>query len=177
MGFFSYHLKKDDYAIPWQFVSLATVSAATFFSVFALGIAFCCRALNPIFSMVVDVLLWLLWGVAGGALGRGLAPNLMKQCNLSQWGNKQGVTVCHMYKNVFAFVVVGWVTLLCSFILGAYARSRSGPKYVPANPKSLQQTTAYTPSTQVGQTAGKDAPYGAGGTYKPQDHGNPSYYT
>ena len=57
--------------------------------------------------------------------------------------------------------------MICGVILASSVRRRaSSHKYQPANPASLQQTTAYTPQSGIGQTS---VPYGQGGTYKPHD--------
>jgi len=170
MVFFGYHLKKDSYPIPWQFITLAAVSAVSLLSVFVLGISFCCRALNPIFAMIVETLLSLSWAFGAGFLGKGMGGNLVRSCSV--WRSKQGMAVCHLYKTIFAFCVLGWFSMICGLVLSSSVRRKaSSHKYQPANPNSLQQTTAYAPQSGIGQTS---VPYGQGGTYKPHD-GNPTY--
>lgn len=165
MVFFGYHLKKDDYPIPWQFFSLAALSAVSLLSVFALGISFCCRALNPLFAMILEIILSLLWAFGAGILGKGMGGNTIRSCKV--WRTSQGIVVCHLYKTLFAFCILGWFSMICGLILSSSVRRKaSSHKYQPANPASLQQTTAYTPQSGIGQTS---VPYGQGGTYKAHD--------
>lgn len=57
--------------------------------------------------------------------------------------------------------------MVCGVILASSVRKRaSSHKYQPANPTSLQQTTAYHPQSNIGKTS---VPYGQGGTYKAQE--------
>lgn len=170
MVFFGYHLKKDNYTIPWQFFSLAALAAVSFLSVFVLGISFCCRALNPLFSMILETILSLLWAFGAGILGKGMGGNTVRSCKV--WRTTQGMVVCHLYKTLFAFCILGWFSMICGLILASSVRRKaSSHKYQPANPASLQQTTAYTPQSGIGQTS---VPYGQGGTYKAHD-GNATY--
>lgn len=165
MAFFSYHLRKDNYQIPWQFFSLATLSAISLLSVFTLGVSFCCRALNPLFAMILESILSLLWAFGAGVLGKGMGGNTIRSCKV--WRSKQGMVVCHLYKTLFAFCILGWFAMICGVILASSVkRKASSHKYQPANPVSLQQTTAYTPQSGIGQTS---VPYGQGGTYKAHD--------
>lgn len=170
MAFFAYHLKKDNYEIPWQFISLAALAAISLLTVFVFGISFCCRALNPLFSMIIEGILSLFWAFGAGILGKGMAGNIIRSCSI--WRSKQGMVVCHLYKTIFAFCILAWFAMICGVILASSVRRRaSSHKYQPANPASLQQRTAYTPQTAIGQTS---VPYGQGGTYKPHD-GNATY--
>jgi hypothetical protein len=164
-GFFIFHLKKDHYQIPWQFAALAALGVLTITNVVATTIFFCCRALNPIAVMIIDTLLSLLWAFSAGAIGKGMGKNTIRGCGI--WKTTQGMAVCHLFKTVFAFTILGWFAMVCSITIASGVRKRaSSHKYQPANPTSLNQTTAYTPQSQIGQTA---APYGQGGTYKAQD--------
>lgn len=165
MVFFSYHLKKDNYHIPWQFISLAILSGISLLSVFTVGILFCCRSLNALFAMILESVLSLLWAFGTGILGKGMGGNTIRSCKT--WRSSQGIIVCHLYKTLFAFCILGWFSMICGVILASSVRRRaSSHKYQPANPASLQQTTAYTPQSGIGQTS---VPYGQGGTYKAHD--------
>jgi len=126
MVFFSYHLRKDNFTIPWQFISLAALvndpshlnlwgnkltvyfpqSAISLFSVFALGLFFCCGVLNTLFAMILESVLSLLWAFGTGILGKGMGGNTIRSCKA--WRSSQGIVVCHLYKTLFAFCILGW---------------------------------------------------------------------
>lgn len=165
MGFFAYHLHKDKYAIPWQFASLFALSSVSLIVVFGMGIAFCCRGLNALAAMIVEAIISLFWAFGAGAIGKGMGGNITRSCG--DWQATEGIVVCHLFKVIFAFCILGWFFFVCSVILASSVRRRAGAhKYQPANPASLQQTTAYAPQSGLGQTS---VPYGQGGHYKAQD--------
>lgn len=172
MALFAYHLKKDNYPIPWQFLSLAVISVLSLFNVLVTTVLFCCRALNPLFVMTVEVILSILWAFCAGALGKGMGGNIVRSCAL--WKTVQGITVCHLFKSVFSFTLICWFAMVCGALVAAGVRRRqSAHKYEPANPASLQQqNTAYTPHSGIIKT---NVPYGQGGTYKGAEDNAPSY--
>ncbi|KAF8456078.1 hypothetical protein BDZ91DRAFT_667285 [Kalaharituber pfeilii] len=106
MGFFAFQLRNDHYPIPWQFISLAALSALSLLCVFVLGVFFCCRALNPMAAMVIEILLSILWAFGAGILGKGMGGNIIRACGV--WRTPQGIAVCHLFKTVFAFCILGW---------------------------------------------------------------------
>jgi len=170
MIFFGYHLRKDGYSIPWQFILITALGALTFLTVFVLGISFCCRALNPLFTLITESILSILWALGAGVLGKGMGGNTIRSCSV--WRTKEGMAVCHLFKTTFAFCILSWFAMICGILLASSVRRKATfHKYQPANPTSLKQTTSYTPKSTVGQTS---LPYGQGGTYKAHDN-NPNY--
>jgi len=163
MAFFGYNLKKDNYPIPWQFAFLLVIGALTFLTVFGMAISFCCRSLNPLFTLITESILSILWAMGAGVLGKGMGGNTIRSCSI--WRTQAGMAVCHLFKTTFAFCILSWFAMICGILLASSVRRKATfHKYQPApNPK---QATSYTPQSTTGQTS---LPYGQGGTYKAQD--------
>jgi hypothetical protein len=176
-GYFNYYLLKDKYQIPWEFIALDVVAAITFFNIFGSVFALCLGRLSLLAMMIVDGILSLFWALAFGALARAMGKTALERCDVYNWGNDDGIRVCHMYKALLGFTALSWMLHLGSFSFASIIRSRiRRHAYALApNPTNLRsQKTSYLSSssdisygspappvytTAPDYAAGKDAHY------------------
>lgn len=108
----------------------------------------CCFRLSPIFNLVLNVPLLILWIVSVALLGWNIIGTLSHSCSISNWGNDDGVMVCQQYKAMFAFVIFGVLAQIGAIVVdvrarvaqnrsGTYAKMRDSTSDVKLEPYSL----------------------------------------
>jgi hypothetical protein len=159
-GYFNYYLLQDGYQIPWEFITLEFVAALTLFNIFSTAFLLCLGRLNFLALMIVDGVLSLCWALVFGILARAMGKTTFETCDVYNWGNSDGIRVCHMYKMLFAFTVLSWAFHLGSFSFASIMRSRQKKHaYAPApNPANLRSQKSSYPSPNSGITYGSSAP-------------------
>lgn len=144
--FFCIELKNEGYKIPWTFLIVSglpsgfpsslliasKVLAASLFTLIWLLFTLlihCCGRLSPIFNILLNIPLFLLWLVGAGLLAWGIYGTLSHSCTKVNWGNDDGIMICQEYKALFSFVVFGTLSQIALVVLDVRARitqTRSG---------------------------------------------------
>jgi len=165
MVYFIVNLIKDHFGIPYEFILLVAVAIVSLINVFGTTVAKCCGALSPGFALALDFISLAGYAVAFGLLTHGMGATVFGSCMAGAWGAEggDGVWICKLYKAAWAFALGGVVFFLSSVALDVHAlRKNANHKYVPANPKSMQQTKTYAQPDYSQNTS-----YGSGGLNGP----------
>ncbi|KAF2472337.1 uncharacterized protein BDR25DRAFT_302579 [Lindgomyces ingoldianus] len=112
MSYFLWELKHDHYRLPWTFLLLLTVSLLTIFALTATIVLHCCCGLNPILNLVLNSVLAILWTLGFALLSWWSSGTLSHVCNRKNWDNETGVSICRIYKALFAFSLLGFLSTL-----------------------------------------------------------------
>ncbi|KAL1306054.1 hypothetical protein AAFC00_004180 [Neodothiora populina] len=118
MSFFMYHLSHDHWGTPWTFIVLATVSLLTTACLVLTIMLHCFRGLSPTFNLTLNSCLSLLWALGFSMLSYfAWATTLTHSCSLEHWDTGLGVTVCRIYKAVYSFSLIGFISTLAALFL------------------------------------------------------------
>lgn len=100
----------------------------------------CCGRLSPIFNMLLNIPLFIVWLCGSGLLAWGIYGTLSHSCTKVNWGNDDGIMVCQEYKALFSFAVFGTISQIALIVLDVRARvkqTRSGT-YAKMNDVKLE---------------------------------------
>ncbi|EME49564.1 hypothetical protein DOTSEDRAFT_49802 [Dothistroma septosporum NZE10] len=120
MSYFIWHLTHDHWQTPWTFVLL---TSASLFSIAALSITIllhCCVGLNPRLNLGVNGVLLVLWGLSWCLLTWYMSGTLANMCDVEHWNEEVGIMVCRIYKALFTFTLLGFVSTIAAFVLDIY---------------------------------------------------------
>lgn len=109
LSFFVYQLNNDDFKIPWTFLVLLGVALLSLLTFTVTLVLHFCHSLSPLFNLVINVFLLILWIVGLSLLGWNMAGTLGHVCNATNWGSEAGIMVCRIYKALFTFALFGHV--------------------------------------------------------------------
>lgn len=123
-GYFNYNLDADGYPIPWEFITVEAISGLTYLNIIVTTILLFINKLSPLVMMVSDGLLALMWVLSFSMLSRAMGRTTAQACDIANWGSKAGITICHLYKCLFAFVLLGWVMHLISTVFASSVRQK-----------------------------------------------------
>jgi len=145
MFYFIYHLTHDHWNTPWTFIFFTAASLITIVALCTTILLHCCFGLNPRFNLVINAVLFLLWGAGFGMLSWWANSTIFHQCNTVTWNDEVGIMVCRIYKALYAFGMLGFVSTLLALVLdivvfkratrlGKYNAMRDGDNKVGVTP-------------------------------------------
>lgn len=162
--YFCIALKNEGYRIPWTFLIVLAASILTLIClILTLSIHLCTR-LSPLFNLILNVPLLILWTVGLALLGWNIYGTLAHSCTKVNWGNDDGIMICQEYKALFAFVVFGTISQIAMIVVDARARiaqTRSGRYAKMRDSTSELKLEPYQSAHAVGSTGNSihDVPY------------------
>ncbi|KAF2396960.1 hypothetical protein EJ06DRAFT_499539 [Trichodelitschia bisporula] len=125
MSFFIWHLTHDHWPTPWTFIVLMSVSLLTVAVLTTTIILHCCFGLNPRLNLAFNLTLFVLWALGFSLLSWWASGTLRDACAAPRWNDDVGVMVCRIYKALFAFTIVGFVSTSLAFLLDIYVFKRA----------------------------------------------------
>jgi len=161
MVYFTIRLIKDHFPVPKEFIILIAVPIASLVNVVVATLFKCCGALSPGVAVFVDFLTLAAWGVGFGLLTRAMGvATITTSCNSGTWGPKGagGVWICNLYKGTWGLCIAAIAAFLGAVIMDLVVLKKKSNKYVPANPRSMQQQKGKHMPDYNQETS-----YGAGG--------------
>ncbi|GAB7349378.1 hypothetical protein MBLNU459_g8503t1 [Dothideomycetes sp. NU459] len=117
MLYFIWHLTHDHWATPWTFIVLAAVSLLTIAALSATIVFHFCCGLSPVLNICLNGAAFVLWGMGFGMLSWWMWGTLTHMCDLRNWNDGTGVMVCRIYKALFTFSLLGFVSTICALAL------------------------------------------------------------
>ncbi|CAO2647702.1 Nn.00g086240.m01.CDS01 [Neocucurbitaria sp. VM-36] len=117
MSYFLRELAHDHYRLPWTFILLFAVSLLTMLALTATIVLHCLYGLSPILNTALNSTLALLWSVSFSLLSWWSFGTLKHICNVDNWENDMGISVCRLYKALFSFALFGLVSTLLALLL------------------------------------------------------------
>jgi len=125
MCYFLWHLTHDHYRLPWTFILLLAVSLLTIIALSTTIVLHCCCGLNPRLNVCLNAGLLLLWSVGFALLAWWSSGTLSHVCNKSNWEDETGIMICRIYKALFSFTLLGFVSTLAAACLDVYVFRRA----------------------------------------------------
>jgi hypothetical protein len=87
-------------------------------------ITHCCHGLSPRLSILSNTICLLLWLISLGLLSWSMSQTILTTCNATYWATSTGITVCRIYKALFAFTVLGAIAYIAAIALDVVVRRR-----------------------------------------------------
>ena len=112
------------------------------------GIVITCCGLSPLYVIIMDFIITIVWAVAFGMLVKAMGTTTTDSCTADNWGNSEGIRICHAFKTLVAFSVLGLVSMVAMVGTAVVIRKRVGTHlYEPAaNPVAMDRiNTSYKP--------------------------------
>jgi hypothetical protein len=117
--YFCYHLKHDDFKIPWTFL---VILAASIPALISLGLTICIK--STLFALLINIPILFLWSGGIILLAYNMYGALGHTCSAANWGSHDGIMICQTYKAMFAFCVIGWCAAVAGIVLDFRVRSQ-----------------------------------------------------
>lgn len=149
----------------------------TFLNLAFTGALYCCGSLSPTLALAFNTGLFLIWIVSLGLLGWSMSGTLTTTCDTTHWGTATGIMVCRIYKTLFSFVVVAFVSQLAAIFVDVAARKNQynrgdynamGSETMLADVKLDQRSSLASGVPSNPNDPATDA-YNAFGTVRPQE--------
>ncbi|QIX01416.1 hypothetical protein AMS68_006933 [Peltaster fructicola] len=112
------------FPVPWTFIFLLASSILSVCALIFTMVMHCCIGLNPRMNLLINGGLSALWGGSWSVLTWYVNGTLQGQCSLDTWNAEEGVMVCRIYKTLFTFALLGFLSTLAAFCLDVYVRRR-----------------------------------------------------
>ncbi|KAK2782773.1 hypothetical protein FQN52_000596 [Onygenales sp. PD_12] len=125
MFYFMYHLRHDNFKIPFTFFVFIATSLLTILYLLITSLVQIFTSIPPTVSLVCNSILLVLWTVSLALLSWNLSHTITFTCNAKYWGTSTGISVCHLYKALFSFTLLSVVTHSISVYLDARDRSKN----------------------------------------------------
>lgn len=158
LAYFLLHLKSNGFRLPWVLLILLIVGIFTLLYLLLTWSIHSCGTLKPLFSLLLNIPLIVLWVVGFSLLTYNIYGTLGHSCSKGNWGNSSGVTVCNIYKLFYSFVLFALLSQIALAVLDLRARAeqkRSGiynrmsEENKSLKLDSLNPVTRHTPETEV----------------------------
>ncbi|KAJ9605357.1 hypothetical protein H2200_010014 [Cladophialophora chaetospira] len=107
------------------FISASIVLAATLLSLITLllnTILYSCFFLSPLFSLVLNTTILVLYVVGYGLLTWNIYGTLGHACSRANWASDDGMMVCRTYKAFYSFEVFGLLAQIALIVLDVRSR-------------------------------------------------------
>jgi hypothetical protein len=117
--YFCYHLKHDNFKLPWTFL---IVLAGTIPALLSLLLTVCIP--SPLIALILNIPILILWFAGLILLGWNMTGAFGHACSAANWGSNDGIMICQTYKALFAFTVIGLLSLIAGIVLSVRERSR-----------------------------------------------------
>ncbi|KAK1808602.1 hypothetical protein LTR12_017050 [Friedmanniomyces endolithicus] len=122
MSFFIWHLTHDHWSTPWTFIWLTSASLFSIAALFFTIILHCFIGLNPRLNIALNGFLAILWTLSWSLLTYYMSGTLANVCDKAHWHEDTGIMVCRIYKALFTFTLLGFVSTLAALGLDIYVR-------------------------------------------------------
>lgn len=85
----------------------------------------CFYGLNPVLNIVLNSVLALVWSISFSLLSWWSSRTLTHVCNVDNWADELGISVCRLYKALFSFALLGLVSTLLALLLDVRVQSKA----------------------------------------------------
>ncbi|KAH8810637.1 hypothetical protein F5884DRAFT_897211 [Xylogone sp. PMI_703] len=139
LSYFIWKLREVHLSVPWSFCIELAVAIISILVLFIMAIKSFPNTPSPYYNLISNGILTGLWALALGVLLGTTKITMLKACSWDTWHNDIGMSVCHLYKALFAFqvsslgltiiaVVFDFFTFRTYSASGAYIRTEN-PKF------------------------------------------------
>ncbi|BAE57406.1 hypothetical protein F9C07_2999 [Aspergillus flavus] len=124
LAVFIYNLHQGGFKLPWAFLVLLIAVILSLLNYVLTTITHCCYGLSPRLSLLSNTICLLLWLISLGLLSWSMSHTILTTCNATYWATSTGITVCRIYKALFAFTVLGNISYIAAIALDVIVRRR-----------------------------------------------------
>ncbi|KAF7586429.1 hypothetical protein BBP40_008918 [Aspergillus hancockii] len=124
LAVFISNLNKSGFKLPWAFLILLITVVLSLLNYVLTTITHCCYGLSPRLSIFSNTICLLLWLISLGLLSWSMSQTIMTTCNATYWATSTGITVCRIYKALFAFTILGNIAYIAATTLDVVVRRR-----------------------------------------------------
>ncbi|KAH8601064.1 hypothetical protein B0O99DRAFT_503176 [Bisporella sp. PMI_857] len=144
MVYFMYYLRMENYAIPWTFIVLLSVSLGTVGILTLTIILYNFTYLSPRFNLILNGAISFFWALGLALLTWSVSTShvLEKQCTGKEWGGVAQAGVCRDYKALWGMTLVGTISTLAALLLDAHTyrkTTRQGKYLMPEDDKEARR--------------------------------------
>jgi hypothetical protein len=101
---------------------MLAASLLSFIHLVISAVLFCCARLSPLLNMIVGGTVLVIWTIGCALLIWNMYGALGHSCSKTNWANDDGMMICRIYKALFSFVVIGWLSLIALIIIDVRAK-------------------------------------------------------
>ncbi|KAG8629041.1 hypothetical protein KVT40_002906 [Elsinoe batatas] len=123
--FFAWWLIHDRFKLPWTFIILLASSFLTIIVLTATLVMHCLTGLNPRLNLVLNSGMLFLWALGFSMLTYWMRNTLANACSKAIWKADNGIMVCHNYKALFTFGLVGLLSTAAALGLDVHIHKLS----------------------------------------------------
>ncbi|RDW81160.1 uncharacterized protein DSM5745_04717 [Aspergillus mulundensis] len=133
LAVFAYRLHQADQKFPWAFLVLIIAAFLSLLNLIVTTLLHCCHGLSPRLSLITNSIVFVIWAVAFVLFAWSVSHTILTTCNATYWATSTGITVCRIFKALFAFTIIGAAFLIASIALDviAYRRQTRLGEYDP----------------------------------------------
>ncbi|KAB8262775.1 hypothetical protein BDV32DRAFT_18116 [Aspergillus pseudonomiae] len=124
LAVFIYNLHQGGFKLPWAFLVLLIAVILSLLNYVLTTITHCCYGLSPRLSLLSNTICLLLWLISLGLLSWSMSQTILTTCNATYWATSTGITVCRIYKALFAFTVLANISYIAAIALDVIVRRR-----------------------------------------------------
>ncbi|OGM50456.1 hypothetical protein ABOM_000930 [Aspergillus bombycis] len=124
LAVFIYNLHQGGFKLPWAFLVLLIAVILSLLNYVLTTITHCCYGLSPRLSLLSNTICLLLWLISLGLLSWSMSQTVLTTCNATYWATSTGITVCRIYKALFAFTILGNISYIAAIALDVIVRRR-----------------------------------------------------
>ncbi|KAF2177222.1 hypothetical protein K469DRAFT_644711, partial [Zopfia rhizophila CBS 207.26] len=117
MFYFVYQLKHGGHRVPWMFFFLHGAALFTLIALMITGFLHCRHRLPAVLNGGTNIVASALWVGGFGLLADAMKETILDACTPVWWGNDTGITICRLYKLLFAASLLGTVSTITASIL------------------------------------------------------------
>ncbi|EXJ93072.1 hypothetical protein A1O3_01628 [Capronia epimyces CBS 606.96] len=120
--YFCVQLKHDDFKLPWTFIIILAATLSSLLTLVLSSIIYSCAFLSPLFNLLTNLLILIVWTVGLALLTWNLYGALGHSCSRANWGSDDGMMVCRTYKALYSFSLFGWLAQIAQIVLDVRSR-------------------------------------------------------
>lgn len=120
LSYFIWWLIHDHWSTPFVFVILTTVSFLTVVFLTTTIVFHMMTGLSPRLNLLLNSILLVLWSIGFGLLSYWMSGTLKHHCDVLSWHDETGIMVCRIYKTLFTFSLLGFISTIAATTLDVH---------------------------------------------------------
>ncbi|KIX98347.1 uncharacterized protein Z520_05648 [Fonsecaea multimorphosa CBS 102226] len=120
--YFCMQLRHDGFKLPWTFIIVLASSLLSLLSLVLTSFLHTCFFLSPLFNLILNVTVFILWVVGYGLLTWNMYGTLGHSCSRANWASDDGMMICRIYKALYSFEVFGLLAQIALIVLDVRTR-------------------------------------------------------
>ncbi|OQV00556.1 hypothetical protein CLAIMM_06036 [Cladophialophora immunda] len=120
--YFCMQLRHDGFKLPWTFIIVLASTLLSLLSLFLTSFLYTCFFLSPLFNLILNVTIFIIWVVGYCLLTWNMYGTLGHSCSRANWASDDGMMICRIYKALYSFEVFGLLAQIALIVLDVRTR-------------------------------------------------------